>query len=426
MLVGERLAEGATLYVGLWEGIAPLSAWLYMVIHFLFGKSLWAYHIIALLIAFLQCVIFNNVTRNNRAYIDNNYLPAAIYGILISISYDMYTLTPVLMSTTFILLALNNIFSQVEFRMKKDERILSIGIYIGMAALFYLPAAIFSVITILALAIFSSTIGRRYLLILYGFILPCFIIGLYYFVIGELGSLFRIFSYKAASPDRIQYLDLTSTAVLLAVPLFFLLMAIIRILKRSRFSNYQVRLIQLVLLWMFTSIPVLLWSDRTVINFMLFLPGAAFLITHYFNLMRGRVASELTFTVMTIGIIMISLSSYCGWFGIDRFVNYNKMNVVGTQYDELVKDKKILVIGDDVNIYKESSLATPFLDWPLSEQVLTQPDYYDNISLIFQVFKSDKPEVVIDLENALPAIMKRIPLIEDSYKLTEPNVYVLK
>ena len=426
MLIGESLANGATLYVDLWEGIAPLSAWFYMIIHFLFGKSIWAYHIIALIICFLQCIIFNKITLENKVFTENNYLPSVVYGILISVSYEMFTLTPALLSTTFILLALSSIFSQVEFRLKKDEPILSIGVYIGISALFCMQSAIFLLATIIVLGMFSSTVARRYLLIIYGFCLPFIFVGLFYFMKDDLSLLLRAFYHKMFTPDRIQYLDLNSTLILLTLPMVFLLISIVRIIQRSRFSNYQVRLIQLVLMWMFVSFLVLIWSDITLTNFILFAPASAFLITHYFNLIKGRIKTEIIFSIMSIGIIVLNMSGCLGWFGMNKYINFGQLQISKTPYDEVVKGKRIAVLGENMNIYKESSLATPFLDWSLSEEVLRNPDYYDNVICIYQSFMSGEPEVIIDLENVIPGIAKRIPFFDESYKKVKSNVYVLK
>ena len=59
MLVGEKLTNGADLYSEIWDNIGPLSAMVYALIDFLFGKSQLAYQIIAWLFVFFQAFIFN-------------------------------------------------------------------------------------------------------------------------------------------------------------------------------------------------------------------------------------------------------------------------------------------------------------------------------------------------------------------------------
>ena len=120
------------------------------------------------------------------------------------------------------------------------------------------------------------------------------------------------------------------------------------------------------------------------------------------------------------------MSGCLGWFGMNKYINFGQLQISKTPYDEVVKGKRIAVLGENMNIYKESSLATPFLDWSLSEEVLRNPDYYDNVICIYQSFMSGEPEVIIDLENVIPGIAKRIPFFDESYKKVKSNVYVLK
>jgi len=139
-LVGYRLSEGFMMYRDVWESLSPLSAGTYWIIYSLFGSSSGiAIEVLGFLLVFVQASIFNTLLINNQAYADNTYIPAAIYVILASLYFDFFSFSPVLLGITFLLLALNNIFSQIEFRAKRDERILNTGFYLGIAALFHFP-----------------------------------------------------------------------------------------------------------------------------------------------------------------------------------------------------------------------------------------------------------------------------------------------
>lgn len=425
-LVGEKLVNGATLYVSLWEDIAPFSAGVYMIIDYIFGKSLWVYHILGFLLIFFQAALFNQLTVNNKAYNDNTYLPAMVYAVLMSTSFDMYTLSPILMSATFILMALSNIFSQVEFRIKKDERILNIGLNLGLASMFYFPSVIFVFVTFIVLAIYSNTVGRRYLLVLYGSALPVLIVVTYYFVVDGLEATWHIFVTKLFNIDKANYLNLQSRLLLIALPLLFLLLAIVRIIQKVRYSNYQVRLVQLMLVWLLLSLIMLIWAENMITSFILFVPAAAFIITHYFLLIRGVLKAELLFGIFWIGIIFLNTSSYFQWFSLDKYIAYDNLIVRTTQYDEVSNNKKIIVLGDDLNIYKNSSLATPFLDWGLSQEVLTNPEYYDNATSLYHGFYLDPPDLIIDKEELMPALRERVVFLEKEYESIGNGMYERK
>ncbi len=172
MLVGEKIADGAAMYSQVWETTAPLSAMVYGALDLIFGRSQVAYIIGAWLLICIQVFFFNRLVLSNKVYNENTYIPGLIYGILASLNPDFFSLTPVLMATTFLLPALNNIFSHIEVRAKRDEQILYIGLYVGLAYLFYLPMVIIGLGVLVVFVLFTGTVTRRYLMLIYGLLLP--------------------------------------------------------------------------------------------------------------------------------------------------------------------------------------------------------------------------------------------------------------
>lgn len=425
-LIGESLTNGSTLYISLWEDISPLSAWLFMLIHFIFGKSIWVYHVLGFFLMFYQSLLFNSITYRNRLYNDNTYVPSLIYGLLMNLSFGMYTLSPILISTTFILLALNNVFRQVEFRMKADEPILYIGLYLGLATLFYLPAALFGFITIAILLIFSNTIGRRYLLVIYGFALPLLLVVSYYYLIGGADDAWEIFSAKIFNPNKVEYQNRQSLILLISLPLVFFIIGLLRIFQRTRFSNYQMRLVQLIMLWLLASLPILYWTEKLIVSFTIFIPAFAVIITHFFLLVKRGVKAELVFSIFLIGIIYINLAIIYNWHGIDKYIDHDNVLVVDSPFANEVKNKKTVILGDDFSLYKEAMLATPFLDWQLAKETLRNPDYYQNATDIYNGFVNDPPEVIVDLEGLMPSLQHRIIFINENYEKVKGKIYHLK
>ena len=425
-LIGESLANGARLYITLWEDISPLSAWVFMILNYLFGNSIWPYHVLGFLLVFYQCVLINSITYRNKHFNEGTYVPSLIYGLLMSISFDMYALSPVIMSITFVLLALNNIYRQVEFRMKTDEPILNIGIYLGLATLFYLPSGVFALIALITLIMFSSTIPRRYLLVLFGFTLPILFIVAYYFAVDELHSAWSIFLSKFINPNRSSYISFQTLIILSAPVLLFLLIALIRVLQRSRYSNYQVRLIQLTVVWFFMTSILMIWTDISMTAIILFVPGLTILLTHYFLLLKNSLKAELMFSLAIIGIVFMNLISTFNWFGIERVVDLSGLVIDESKALKEVQNKRLLVLGNDMELYQGSIQATPFFDWKISETILRNPDTYLNAMIIYDGFSKSPPEIIIDLENVLPAMQERVPFLRENYNLKANNLYELK
>ncbi|MEO1053889.1 MAG: hypothetical protein AAFX87_24845 [Bacteroidota bacterium] len=427
MLVGEKMAHGSTLYVEVWNDTAPLSAVVFWLLHILFGKSHLAYQIVSLFLVFFQCLVFNRLLLVNKAYNENTYIPAVIYAVLASLAFDFSTLSPALMSMTFVILALNGIFNHLEFRMKKDEKIFNIGFYLGLAALFYLPFIVFTVMCFLVFILFTGTVRRRYFLMLYGVALPFLLLICYYILIDGLGdlnfSLFApLFLYKGES-----YTSLQTFAVLSFVPLLFLILTIIKLNRRSRFTNYQVRLVQVMFVWLVLTLSIFLFSKERMPNVLIaFVPPLSFLTCHYFLLIRRQLLAEITFVLFIALVLFVNYgSSFKGTF-IYNIVSFEDLMVSTDDKQPIVKDKKVLVLGDNIGLYQHNTLATPYLNWRMSQEVLSNLNYYDNQVRILESFKYDSPEVVYDLEGRFPNILERIPELESMYEKTDDNVFRLR
>lgn len=424
MLVGERLNQGATLYEGLWDNIAPLSAAVYTILDFLFGRSQLAYQIIALLLVAFQSFIFNRIMLLNKAYNENTYVPGLMYGLLMSFFFDFFTLTPMLMAATFLLLALNNIFSHIEFRARRDEMILNIGLFLGIAYLFYLPAAIFGIAALVIFIFFTGTILRRYLLMIFGFALPMLLAACYFLLTERLG----VFIYNFLNPLLVyeveQYMPLQDLLILFSIPLIFLILAIIRINQRSRFTNYQLRLTQVMFVWiLFSGGFVLLSGQLSPNTFIIFVPTIAFFLSHYFLLIKNRLLGEGAFLILVTAVVLLSLGTFFKFFVTHKLLDFSGYLVSDVQRWE---NRKILVLDDNLDPYMNAYPSTPFLNWQLSEELFRNPDYYDNLTILHKGFSDDLPEVIIDKHGVMPAVFEKLPTIRMRYERGTDDTYYLK
>jgi len=415
MLVGEKMSGGATLYDGIWDNIAPLSAGVYMIIDFLFGRSQNAYLWGSLFVTFFQCYLFNKLVLDNKAYNENTYVPGLIYGVFMSLFFDFLTLSPVLIGQTFLLMALNNIFSHIEFRAKRDEKILNIGIYLGLAALFYLPFIIFGVATLLIFMFFTGTVGRRYMLMFFGFLLPLLITGTYFLVEGRIFDFIYSFIDPLIALNKVVYLDFKSTLILFAAPVLFLIVAFFKILQKGRFNNYQARLTQVMFVWMvFAMLFVLLATQHSPSIYMVFVPALAFYICHYLLVIRNRILAEIALLIILTLTILLNHGTRYDFFITRKLVNLE--NYLVKEGDEKLKDKKVLILDNNLEPYINCQHATPFLDWSIVEELFTNLDYYDNQVTIYNGFKNDMPDIILDPKGVMPDLFDKIPVLAANYK----------
>jgi hypothetical protein len=338
----------------------------------------------------------------------------------------MFAVSPIMLSTTFILLAMNNIFGQIEFRVKRDEKILSIGIYLGVAALFYFPAMLFGVLGLIGLALFSATLIRRYILIIYGLALPFILIVTYYFIVGNTYNSLRIF-LSSWIEQNTSKMDGVSIAVFCATPILFLALAVFRVLKGARFSNYQARIAQMMLFWIAGSFVLMIKPIVGLSDLILFVPPVAYFITQYFTLSRKKVLSEISFLIF---IFLTSGLSYLAFFEhstVSEYVSYEPLKIQKNRYDNITRGQKLWVIGDDLGLYKSSSVASKFYSLATYNELFAKGENNKEvISLVYQDLIENEPSIIIDLHGVLPKLISAMPRINSEYERLEKGVYLKK
>ncbi|MEQ8926811.1 MAG: hypothetical protein RLO81_13410 [Fulvivirga sp.] len=425
MLIGEKISNGASLYSEIWDAIGPLSALVYFVIDWLFGRSQLAYQIIAFFVSCYQVYIFNRFMLTSRAFSENTYVPGFIYGVLCSLSYDMLTLTPFLMGLTFILLSLELIFSHIEVRAKRDEDILNIGLFVGLATVIYLPFSIFAMGILLIFIFFTGTIGRRYALMTFGFFLPIMIAAGYFYLTDRFTDFIFSFLSPFTEMDKVWYLSLKHTSILFAVPFAFLLLSLVRLIQGARLSNYQARLTQTMFVWFLFGLLFIALSDYNVpAAYIVLIPAIAFYVAHYFLAKKRGVFTEFSFLFFISLIVATNVLSYYSE-DVSRFFDDSTYRV-NVAEPSAIKNKRILVLNDDLTPYYTNKSASPFLNWQLAKPVFTNLSYYDNLTIIYEGIKNDPPEVIIDPDNHLGDVLKKVPYLADNYYQAVDGNYYLK
>ncbi len=422
--IGEAMQSGS-MYYDIWDALAPFSATVYMVVTWLFGRSVLALLIIGSVLTFIQALIINAFSINAKLFENNSNLPALVFVLLTSTSPAFFTLSPALLGLTFILLGLGKLLSHVEFRAKKDMHIIMIGLYFGVAPLFFLPYIVIIPISLILLGLFSNTVLRRYLLLLFSSATPLLISFFYYWVIsdhpGYFIDNFILFNNKDAFYHSISWLERIE---ILSFSMFFLVLGILSFGKQRRLTNYQNRIMQLfVVLGILLTFILFLEKPVTPYGLVFILPVAAFFTTHFISLFKKRVFSLILSILLFLGPTAL-LWSYSTKFIDIASVKVNSLTK--SKYLTSVKGKKIMVLGSAKNVYDEAKLAGPFYDWGLSKQFFTELDYYDNLIFLQNHIEASMPEIIIDLENNWPKISKRLPQISKRYHQVEPTIWVLK
>lgn len=427
MLIGEKIHKGEALYKEIWTNVGPLSAGVYWLIDAFLGRSQFAYEFVAILLIYFQALYFTFITNQRQTFLEKNYAPAIIYVLLMSLSFDMAKLSPALLSTTFLLFAFNKVIKQMERREGVSDEVFEVGLYIGIASLFHQPSMIFIVWGIASMLFFTNANIRQYFLTLLGFTIPIFATYLYFyfydatdeFKFNWFSGIFRIKQYSLD--------DFKSAFISITLPTILSILGFLRLSRASRYNSFQQRTQQIILLWAIASLLALFLSPNVApMQFIVFVPCFAYLITGFFIHIRGTVVPELIFTGMLVVILFLHYQGVRPIIG-KGYEHLGDMRTKPMEMPEIMKGQNMLVIGERIDEYQYGYAATCYLNWELSKIDLQNPDNYESIINIFDNFKKDPPTIIIDKENVVPKIFKRIPELAKDYKSTNmKGVYLRK
>jgi hypothetical protein len=420
MLVGEALYEGKLMYATLFDSTSPLSSIFFALLDWLMDRSTVGRQIVALLLIFFQASFFAIILIRNKAYNDGTFIPALVFGILCFFSFDLFTINSELLASSLLLIALNNLFKEIEFKIQRDEIILNLGFYLGLASLFLFSYAIFLIATVLILLVFTRINLRKYLLLIVGFLLPHSLLFCFYLYKEQAAFLYQNFYLPNFIWGGIDYVPVKSMFLLLGLPLALFLVALIKINSDARFTKYQSQLSQVMFIWLlFSLVQVSMTREFTPHSFIIFIPSLTYFISHYFLLFKRKLLAEYIFAGFLLGIVCLNWFSKYGYI---KGVEYERCFVNIDQVDGL-SNKKIMLLKDEISIYSRNKLAGYFLDWNLSLPVLNNPDYFENVLLINQMLTVDPPDIIIDPENKIKAFLKFMPEVEKRYKKDGQNYF---
>jgi hypothetical protein len=425
LLIGEALNSGRVLYKDLISPIAPLSALVYMIVEFIFGKSTLALQILSLLLLTYQFSLFNNIMLRNKAYNENSYIPALIYALLMFTFYDFFTLSPALISLTFILLVLDNIYLRIENKLQ-DATILKTGVYMGLAVLFYLPSLFFLIATLLSFALLTSLVLRRYLLYLYGFMFPILIVLIFFYWQGGVEAFYSQWIKFNIFYPVTAVLDFQSLAVVALFPALIFLIALYKTFTGTRFTNYQVR-VQQVMFIMFLAALGSWWISEQQAPFELlgFVPSFAFFIIHLIFQFKRRVIAEIFTVILTISLLFINFTIYYQNTFLHSLGDFNKLSSQKTIYHAAVDDKSTMILGGHTDMYHNTSeIATRFYHPLLSSSILDEMNEKEQLIALYEDVEKYRPEVIIDFTGILEKYKAKMNVIDAEYLQKDKLFYV--
>lgn len=424
LLIGERMADGKHMYLDIIDDTGPLSAGVYWICHLIFGKNVMVYKILAISVVLFQIVYINNLYIKYKSFEENTYIPSLVMVILFHLSFDMVTLSPALLGSTFVMLALGQLFSQTVLQKEGSDSILLVGIFGGIAACFHFPLITFLPFLMVAGIVVSGFSFRQLILAFISYLLPLTFCAIYYFWIDGLFTFidhFIISSRNIESYAHVAYKDL---AILFSLPLFFgTLGFFVGLIVKSQTVNQQKQL-QLTLIFLIFAVgSLLLTNRRTPYQLIVIIPGLAYFITFLFVAFKKGRPIKILAALFVFGIPIMGYT----WTFLQ--INSGQINSYAIETSEkhrITEGKKVLVLGEDLGYYHRASFATPYLNYRLSKINLNDNSSLQRTALIFQNFINEKPDVIVDEDGVFAELIEKMPLLGNQFTMIKPSIYSKK
>lgn len=417
LIIGQKMTEGFLIYKSIVDFTAPFSALVYQCLFWTFGKSVVALQVFSIFVVATQIIIFNYWVNRLELLTERTYIPSIIYAIVASCTMGFQTLSPVMMATTFLMLAM---FKALQVMQQGDvsEVAYKSGIYLGIAVLFYSPMVFYFIPLFISLLAYSNIKPKKYIMYGYGVLFPLLCVGVFFFWKHALTFYLVEIVYYAFSLSK--HVLVSISGVVIAFLLVFILSVIgfQKGLFSQRYISFQKRSITV---FFFVTIGFLfLIGFAPTINYTLFyalVPVAAYYLSILFDVAYITNKIEIGFSLVVISLVV---GGYVHMFYEKPF----ERSIVANSDSEL--KGKVLILGEDVGLYAHDDVlpATGFVNWGLSKRYFS--DSTEGHALKVRDFiERDFPMYIQDQEDAL-ALYDKLDWFQEKYKKIDEGVYQLR
>ncbi|MBD1397385.1 hypothetical protein H9Q13_09430 [Pontibacter sp. JH31] len=418
MLVGERMADGFAMYRDIYDSTAPLSAFVYWTIDVIAGRSYLTYRLTATFLLLFQAIMLNVTLNRHQVYAGKGYIPALLYLLMGSLTFEFDMLTPLLIGNTFVILSLPYIIT-ISREGFENNRLFVGGFMVGLAALSYLPLTLFLVVAAFGVVLFASNTFRSFLLMLCGFAFPYAVLITYYLYTNTTSFFLEMHLAQPWQFGINTLLPPAHLALVMALPGLILLLSLISTTSLPLRLVFQGKFQQLMTVWLLVSVVFLITrSELSVASFLIILPPIAYFGEFLFTSRTKKWILNLMFFVLLGGVILLR---YREPLGLERFVRIDDSSLLLPQQKPASKfsGSTVLVLGDDLSYYEHNKLATPYLNWQLSQRHFGRLNEYQAVYELYLNFRNEAPAYIVDQAGLMPELKHKLPSVFEGYAPTQ-------
>lgn len=419
LALGEKMSAGFLIYRDVIDNTSPISAFVYCLITYLFGKSLVGFHLISGVLIFTQAIIFKSLCNSKELMTQRGDIPALVYIICSSVCYDFFSLSPCLISLTFVLLATDKLFKHIR-NQNDEEDFFFTGFYIGIAYLCFSPSALFFLMCIVVFLLYSRSTARYYLLYTFGFIFPIICVAVFFLYSDGLSAFYNHYLtefqlvFQPLSIQNPYYIVLIFFPIILITILGFFTVG-----AHKRFINFQIITQQIIVSYLvITLFLMVVFFSNPISNYMFVIPYAAFFMSNFILITRKNKLANVLIIFLVLNCVQVVYNYLPISYYPKNLTNYCNQLIFDSPISKMYNDKKIAVLGNDFSMFINNKQASSFYNWQLAAPYFNGMEYYAKVETVYKGFASDMPDVIIDQHNVLPKVFDRIPFLQNSYKKT--------
>jgi hypothetical protein len=323
------------------------------------------------------------------------------------------TLSPALMGSTFVLLALSKLLSQTSVNTNTVPSVLLMGIYAGIAFCFHFPYLLFLPLLIFSGLLINGFSFQQLALILTAFLLPTAFCALFFFWHDALPNFIELYFTLALKLEKIYHVNFKDLSYIFGLPL---LIAILGYMKNNilrRLTVNQQKQNQLFLLFLLFNIAMIFLMDRvSPYQFISIVPVLAYFITHFLSITKTKLAQN----VLVYGLfLIIPLIGYSWTFYLlndNTFSQYKLENSVN--YD-IPEGEKVMVLGSNFSPYQNTQMASPYLNFRLTEYYFKNMGEMKRKIRFHQDLKKEQPKIIIDEAGVFDGWIDDLPKVKPLY-----------
>ena len=236
---------------------------------------------LALILTFIQAILFNRIVNEYNLLGKQSFLPALMYVTCSSLLIHFLVLTPALICNFLVIWILDK-FLSIHRKESAQATMFDLGMIIGVGALIYLPFVSMMLLLWICLIIFRPFNWREWLAGIIGFATVYFFIAVAYYWTDSYRDLQ---DFKVPLAIEFKLLQINIYNYLVLVPLVLILfLSIISLQQRLYRSYVHIRKSFLLLFFVliFTLLSFFITSKYQVYHFLLAVPAASVFMGFYF------------------------------------------------------------------------------------------------------------------------------------------------